>query len=302
MALGVALGSDRAVLRQVRQHRGETHAGLALEAAQAALPFTTPRLIAVVPNTVSPQRIQIVGGLPKLPGTCDAEDKLTGVRFSWKKRGNKKHAEWDNTVLGWIEIDGTRLIAEVNSEARADAIRKKIETALCEDVRYRAREIQSLEKLLADVPAAGGVSGGAASGERKQLAEHPEVRETISAIMAAHWEHWVDQPIPILGNRTPMEAVKSPDGREIVESIIIQSERDGHSPHMQTDEDVFRRLRERLGLARSRSTSSAIRHGRAFVRVTGEIFNAVLVLVVVTSLLGPVLTELFTPARPSFAG
>jgi hypothetical protein len=30
----VALGSDRAVLRQVRQHRGETHAGLALEAAR----------------------------------------------------------------------------------------------------------------------------------------------------------------------------------------------------------------------------------------------------------------------------
>jgi hypothetical protein len=45
--------------------------------------------------------------------TCDSEDKLTRVRFSWKKHGNKKHAGWDNTVLGWIEIDGTRLIAEV---------------------------------------------------------------------------------------------------------------------------------------------------------------------------------------------
>ena len=38
--------------------------------------------------------------------TRDAEDKLTSVRFSWKKRGNKMHAEWNNTVLGWIEIDG----------------------------------------------------------------------------------------------------------------------------------------------------------------------------------------------------
>jgi hypothetical protein len=59
-------------------------------------------------------------------------------------------------VLGWIEIDGARLIAEVNSEARADAIRKKIETALGEDVRYRASEIQSPEKTLADLRAAGG--------------------------------------------------------------------------------------------------------------------------------------------------
>ena len=45
-----------------------------------------------------------------------------------------------------------------------------------------------------------------------------------------------------------MEAIKNPDGREIVESIVIQAERDGRSPQLQTDEDVFRRLRERLGL------------------------------------------------------
>ena len=173
--------------------------------------------------------------------TRDSEDTLTRVRFSWMKRGNQMHAEWENTVLGWIEIDGTRLIAEVNSEARADAIRKKIETALSEDVRYRASEIQSLEKMLADLRA----GGGAASEEHNQLAEHPEVREKISAMLVAHWEHWVNQPIPILGNLTPMEAVKDPDGREIVESIVIQAERDGRSPHLQTDEDVFRRLRER---------------------------------------------------------
>ena len=39
--------------------------------------------------------------------TRNSEDKLTRVRFSWKKHGNKMHAGWDNTVLGWIEIDGT---------------------------------------------------------------------------------------------------------------------------------------------------------------------------------------------------
>src|SRR5262249_44439156 len=201
-------------------------------------------------------------GLPA-DATCDAEDKLMGVRFSWKKRGNKMHAAWDNTVLGWIEIDGTRLIAEVNSEARAEAIRKKIEMALGEDVRYRASEIQTLEKTIADLRAAGGVNGSAACEEHNQLLEHPEVREKLSAMMAAHWEHWVDQPIPILGDRTPIEAVRNRDGREIVESIVIQAERDGRG-HLQTDEDVFRRLRERLGLPGSRSATgatSATRHG-----------------------------------------
>jgi hypothetical protein len=188
--------------------------------------------------------------------TRDSENKLARVRFVWKKRGNKKHAGWDNTVLGWIEIDGKRLIAEVNSEGRADAIRKKIETALGKGVRYRASEIQSPDRMLADLRTAGGIGDGAASGENDRLAEIPEVRAKISEMMAVHWEHWVDQPLPILGNRTPMEAVKDADGREIVESLVIQGERFGRNPPTPTDEDVFRRLRERLGLAGSRSNST----------------------------------------------
>jgi hypothetical protein len=177
------------------------------------------------------------------------DGRLTGVRFSWKKRGNKIHAEWDNTVLGWIEIDGTRLIAEVNSEARAGAIRKNIETALGSGVRYRASEIQSPERMLAELRATGGVRDGEASTESDRLAEIPEVRTKISEMMAAHWERWVDAQLPILGNRTPMEAVKDADGREIVESLVIQGERSGRNSNTATDGDVFRRLRERLGLA-----------------------------------------------------
>ena len=189
--------------------------------------------------------------------TRDSAGKLTGVRFTWKKHGNKKHAEWNNTVLGSIEIDGTRLVAEVNSKARADAIRNKIETALGEGIRYLASEIQSPEKMLAEMRAAGGGHGGAASEEHDRLVERPEVRDKISEMMAAHWEHWVNQPLPILGNRTPTEAVRDPDGREIVESLVIQAERLGRSPNVPTDEYVFRRLRKRLGLAASRHQSKS---------------------------------------------
>jgi hypothetical protein len=85
------------------------------------------------------------------------------------------------------EIDGTRLIAEVNSKSRADSIRKKIETALGVGIRYRASEIQSPERMLADLRAAGTARGGAASEESERLAELPEVREKISEMMATHW-------------------------------------------------------------------------------------------------------------------
>jgi hypothetical protein len=92
-------------------------------------------------------------------------------------------------------------------------------------------------------------------GRTTASAEIPEVRAKISEMMAAHWEHWVDQPLPILGNRTPMQAVKDSDGREVVESLVIQGERFGDNPARATDEDVFRRLCESLGLARSQSNS-----------------------------------------------
>jgi hypothetical protein len=54
-----------------------------------------------------------------------------------------------------------------------------------------------------------------------------------------------------------MDAVKDPDGREIVESLVLQGERLGRSPNLQTDENVFRRLRGRLGLAEGGSTTGA---------------------------------------------
>ena len=180
--------------------------------------------------------------------TRDAEGYLTQVRFTWMKRGNKMHATWNNTTLGAIEIDGKRLIAEVNSAARANTIRQLIEIELGDGVRYRASEIQSLEKMLGESRVAGGGRDSAAAQEQQRLRELPEVREKLAEMIAAHWERWVDQPIPMLGNRTPMDAVKHADGREVVESLIIQAERHGQTS-APTDPAVFLRLRKRLGLS-----------------------------------------------------
>jgi uncharacterized protein (DUF2384 family) len=180
--------------------------------------------------------------------TTDPNGNLASVCFPWKKRGNEVHAEWDNTVLGTIVIDGARLTAEVNSEARADAALKAIEVALGEHAQFRVTQIQSMEKLLADARASGGVRSGAAAEEHKRLAELPEVRAKLAEMMAAHFERWVEQPIPALDGRTPLDAVKDADGRDIVESLVIEAERSGRAMNPPIGEAVFRRLRERLGL------------------------------------------------------
>lgn len=173
----------------------------------------------------------------------DASGRLARVRFSWLRRGNAQNPAWDNTVLGTIEIDGTRLYVDVNSEKREEAIRAIVAEALGERARYRATEIQSLEKLLAEPPGQPRTSEQTAA-----LLERPEVKAKIAEMMAKHYERWVDEKIPALGGRTPREAARDPSGREAVEALLRQIERDGERMRPPLDAAIVRRLRERLGL------------------------------------------------------
>ena len=43
-------------------------------------------------------------------------------------------------------------------------------------------------------------------------------------------ENWVYQEIPALGGRAPIEAVADPDGKEIVEGLLLDWERQNERP------------------------------------------------------------------------
>jgi antitoxin Xre/MbcA/ParS-like protein len=59
----------------------------------------------------------------------------------------------------------------------------------------------------------------------------------------------VHERIPALGNRTPLQAVKTAAGREAVQALVAQIERDSARMRPPMDPQIIRRLRERLGLA-----------------------------------------------------
>ncbi len=67
-------------------------------------------------------------------------------------------------------------------------------------------------------------------------------------VLARHYSGWLDSKLPALGNRTPREAVRDPDGREAVAGLIAQIERDGlgHSPPL--DAGIVAMLRRERGL------------------------------------------------------
>ena len=112
-----------------------------------------------------------------------------------------------------------------------------------------ATEIQSTEAMLKRMQEErGDGAAGASRIEHERLAALPEVQQALAGEMRAHFEQWVDQALPALGGMTPREAVKDPDGREMVEALILGAERNGAAMSPPMDQSIVRELRERLGL------------------------------------------------------
>jgi hypothetical protein len=74
----------------------------------------------------------------------------------------------------------------------------------------------------------------------------PEVKRQIQEKVQNQAEAWVSEKIPILGGRTPMQAAGDPDGREIVESLLLDWERradeGAYQPGIRPNLDVVRKL------------------------------------------------------------
>jgi len=161
----------------------------------------------------------------------DGQGELVSVAFPWLKKGNKLHAAWDNTVLGHISIDGDELTVDVNSQERAEAIKRKITRRLGKLAVYRHALIQSPEKMLEDAasarPGAGLPSAGRSSEELQAL---PEIQAELREMAEQHWNAWLDTPLPALQGKTPREAARTPSGRERLDAVFLQFEQHAESP------------------------------------------------------------------------
>jgi hypothetical protein len=95
-----------------------------------------------------------------------------------------------------------------------------------------------------------GIRASARSADDEELMQHPDVRAQLAEMQRRHYESWPDIPLPALNGRTPLDAVKDPDGREMVEALLSQFERDDAAMAVSMPRDVFSNLRARLGLLR----------------------------------------------------
>jgi hypothetical protein len=74
----------------------------------------------------------------------------------------------------------------------------------------------------------------------------PEIEKQFAAHMQREVEAWIHKRIPALGGRTPLKAVADPDGREMVEALLLGWDRHFESPAgpgtIRPDIDAVRRL------------------------------------------------------------
>jgi hypothetical protein len=170
---------------------------------------------------------------------------LRKVEIDWIKEGNRKFETWDNTILGHIQISERRLIAEVNSEDRARRLRKEIEKRLGALVTHESTLAQTLEQMRKHTPR-DAEEAELHEAEMEALLADPEARKLLQATMQKQVESWIHQKIPALGGRTPLEALRDPDGKEMVEALLLEWERHGErevSPNqIRPDIGALRRL------------------------------------------------------------
>jgi hypothetical protein len=154
----------------------------------------------------------------------DGSGRLTRAFITWQKRGNRRHPEWDNTSLGQIEIRRDALEIEVNSEKRARKIRREIQDRLGDQCAFETEERQTTDARLRAQE-----DPGAVGRERRPRADErtpmpPELRAALNQHMKAHWDAWLDVPIPALRNQTPRHAARTPQGRERLEALLMEFE------------------------------------------------------------------------------
>lgn len=180
----------------------------------------------------------------------DAEYKKKGgvkrVEFPWLKKGNKKNKSWDNTVMGRIVITTNKLVMETNSKERMQLGMKLLEKHLKGHIQFQKTVTESPSRKLKN-----SARHNENEEEMAQMLNSPEIQEKLGEMAREHWKNWFDEPIPMLGNRTPKEAAKTEEGKELLEALLVLYERND-SEQKKNNNNYFcadiSYLREELGM------------------------------------------------------
>jgi hypothetical protein len=133
--------------------------------------------------------------------------------FLWLRKG----AESDSgIILGTVRLQKRSLNLECNSRERLEEGKTLLREALGASLRYKADTFQDAYKAMKEHPPS----------PRKTQSQIPREVELqlYDKFMRKHYEKWIDEKIPALGNKSPREAVKKPSGKEKLVDLLKEIE------------------------------------------------------------------------------
>jgi hypothetical protein len=179
--------------------------------------------------------------IPWLGGTREARKRLGGP-----------------VLLGTMNIEDCKLIVSVNSTKRAEKVRRLVEKRLGKEAVYKTTLIEPIEPEVEKMWAAATSGSLMPAEEGRKGSEQtrvisladlpPEVRLQLEEHARQHWITWVDQPVPALNNMTPREAAKTAEGRELLESLLLDYERHDDADNENPMRPDIPELRRKLGM------------------------------------------------------
>lgn len=178
----------------------------------------------------------------------DKSGHIEFIEFPWLKKGNKKHKTWDNTIYGHIKIDGTKMIVEVNSKERSELFQKELNKRSPRGWKLKSTLIESIESQLENTKTSKSKQISMEK-EQEEMLSNPEIKQHLEKMMKAHWDNWIMDSIPALGGLRPVDAAKTKDGREALDALLTQFERDADlRPMIGQTRKTFESIRSKLGL------------------------------------------------------
>ena len=186
------------------------------------------------------------------------DDKIVSVEIPWTGGTDKaRKAHGRAILLALLKLSEGQLVAEVNSTARAEKIRKIVEERLGNLVRYKATLLEPIEGAIEEMwesarldPAVRANPQSAkngAPGADEFDPDDPDMRQLMEAVAKHHWATWFETPIPALDKMTPRQAARSKKGRDLLESLLLEYEINNESADEFNRADIPA-IRKELGL------------------------------------------------------
>jgi hypothetical protein len=144
----------------------------------------------------------------------------------------------ERRILATLTLTPATLEVETMSEQRLDRFRRRLEGLLGDRVYLAHTRTQSVEQALAEGP--------------PEDAPEPLVLppEAIAELEERMLRRWIDESIPALGGMTPREAVRTPEGRQMVMDLLdyIERQQARYPPSPRGFSPDYRKVIKMLGL------------------------------------------------------